>query len=126
MSVTLSESSGKRKRLNSGQILESDDTHQGSEEQLDLDNVFLLKKDEGNQGGKGYMFLAVMFGMMCFGQPLSKDTQQISGHQVEAPVMDSNILQVGRELKSTDTQISERLGNMNLASSISDDMVEEQ
>jgi hypothetical protein len=127
MSVTLSETSGKRRRINSGHIIESNEnTHQGSEEQIDLDNVFLLKKDEGNQGGKGYMFLAVMFGMMCFGQPLTKDTSQISGHQVEAPVMDSNILQVGRELKSQDTQISERLGNMNLASSISDDIVEEQ
>ena len=126
MSVTLSESSGKRKRLNSGHILESEESNQGSEEQLDLDNVFLLKKDEGNQGGKGYMFLAIMFGMMCYGQPLTKDNTQISGHQVEAPVMDSNILNVGRELKSTDTHISERLGNMNLASSISDDIVEEQ
>lgn len=126
MSVTLSESSGKRKRLNSGHILESEESNQGSEEQLDLDNVFLLKKDEGNQGGRGYMFLAIMFGMMCYGQPLTKDNTQISGHQVEAPVMDSNILNVGRELKSTDTHISERLGNMNLASSISDDIVEEQ
>ena len=125
-SVTLSESSGKRKRLNSGHILESEESNQGSEEQLDLDNVFLLKKDEGNQGGRGYMFLAIMFGMMCYGQPLTKDNTQISGHQVEAPVMDSNILNVGRELKSTDTHISERLGNMNLASSISDDIVEEQ
>jgi len=96
MSVTLSETSNKRRRINSGHIIESNEnTHQGSEEQIDIDRVFMLKKDEG-QGGKGYIFLAVMFGMMCFGQPLTKDNSQISGHQVEAPVMDSNILQVGR------------------------------
>lgn len=66
----------RRERLNSGQMRASEDTHcsahstshdhqTNSEEDFNLDSMLVLKRDTNGNQGKGYFFLAVMFGMMC-------------------------------------------------------------
>jgi hypothetical protein len=50
---------GKRDRINSGKLSVDDTT-----DELDLDKVFVLERDSASSRGKGYLFLAVMFGLM--------------------------------------------------------------
>lgn len=50
---------GKRPRVNSGKLSVDDTT-----DELDLEKVFVLERDSASSRGKGYLFLAVMFGLM--------------------------------------------------------------
>lgn len=43
------------------------DTNETNDE-IDVDEVFVLKKDEQSYYGKGAFFLAVMAGLMCISQ----------------------------------------------------------
>lgn len=61
----------KRSRVNSGSIFKNEDSHSSIKsgttvpEDLDLDKVFVLKRDGQSHQSKGYFFLAVVFGLMC-------------------------------------------------------------
>ena len=67
--------SKKRDRIYSGQIRMEDthcsaqesshDNHNGSVEDFNLDNVFVLKREANPTQSKGHFFLAIVFGMMC-------------------------------------------------------------
>jgi hypothetical protein len=50
---------GKRGRINSGRLSVYDTT-----DELDLEKVFVLERDSASSRGKGYLFLAVMFGLI--------------------------------------------------------------
>lgn len=50
---------GKRGRINSGRLSVDDTT-----DELDLEKVFVLERDSASSRGKGYLFLAVMFGLI--------------------------------------------------------------
>lgn len=50
---------GKRARINSGRLSVDDTT-----DELDLEKVFVLERDSASSRGKGYLFLAVMFGLI--------------------------------------------------------------
>lgn len=51
-----------RARVNSGQLTQNDESYCSTNE---AEKVFVLERDSNSQRGKGYFFLAVMFGMMC-------------------------------------------------------------
>jgi len=60
----------KRRRINSGAFESKSEaasfTTESEGKEIDIDKIFLLKKDETpSTAGKGYIFLAVMAGMMC-------------------------------------------------------------
>lgn len=61
----------KRSRVNSGSIFKNEESHSSIKsgttgpEDLDLDKVFVLKRDGQSHQSKGYFFLAVVFGLMC-------------------------------------------------------------
>lgn len=58
----------RRSRVNSGKLSISDESisENTQPEEIDLDKVFVLERDSASSRGKGYLFLAVMFGVMCF------------------------------------------------------------
>jgi hypothetical protein len=94
----------RRARINSGQLTSQ------NEESFDTDKVFVLERDGASHRGKGYLFLAVMFGMMCcssYQTPLTKaDAKRSSSPK--------NFIM--RDIKSHD-EIEQHFGSMNLISS---------
>lgn len=54
----------RRSRINSGQLASHEESFCSSV-RTDAEKVFVLERDQASHRGKGYFFLAVMFGMMC-------------------------------------------------------------
>jgi hypothetical protein len=108
----------KRSRINSGQL----NSHEGSfcsSVRTDAEKVFVLERDSASHRGKGYFFLAVMFGMMCCssyqGLP-QKESKR--GNSPKNYIM--------RDIKSHD-EIESHFGNMNLISSdVSDEFISDR
>lgn len=109
---------GKRSRINSGRL--SVDTT----DELDLDKVFVLERDSASSRGKGYLFLAVMFGLMgCsnYNGAIVSDTS--------APEVARQKHFIQRDVKSHDIGddlMESKFSNMNLVNSdVSDEFVSE-
>ena len=51
-----------RSRVNSGQLTHNEESFCSTD---DAEKVFVLERDSQSHRGKGYFFLALMFGMMC-------------------------------------------------------------
>lgn len=65
----------KRKRLNSGSLVNTDDSLESELTQdIDIDKVFVLERSRGSTHSKGYFFLACVFGMMCGSSYLNNHT----------------------------------------------------
>jgi hypothetical protein len=55
----------RRARINSGQLNSHNEESFCSSVKTDAEKVFVLERENASNRGKGYFFLAVMFGMMC-------------------------------------------------------------
>jgi hypothetical protein len=125
----------RRGRVNSGRISLSDEsrTETSQPEELDLDKVFVLERDSASSRGKGYLFLAVMFGMMCSSSYQGAADQRIIS---EPSASTSGAGRAGpkhfisRDIKSHDLgdeQMESRFSNMNLVSSdVSDEYINDK
>jgi hypothetical protein len=131
----------KRKRLNSGSLVNTDDSIENELTQdIDIDKVFVLERSRGSTHSKGYFFLACVFGMMCGSSYLNNQTMSTAVEvenkylNIQQPSSTSNNggassgkqFCVGRELKSQDfdEEMESNIGSMNLISSdVSDDYV---
>lgn len=110
---------GKRERVNSGRLSVDDTT-----DELDLEKVFVLERDSASSRGKGYLFLAVMFGLMgCsnFNSAIVSDTQ--------APEVARPKHFIPRDVKShniDDDLMESKFSNMNLINSdVSDEIIDD-
>jgi hypothetical protein len=102
----------RRARINSGQLTSQ------NEESFDTDKVFVLQRDGASHRGKGYLFLAVMFGMMC-----CSSYQALPSNKPDAKRSSSPKNFIMRDIKSHD-EIEHHFGNMNLISSdVSDQFI---
>ena len=136
--------SKRRERLNSGQMKASEDTHCSaqstsndpltlSEDSFNPDNMLILKRDPTANQGKGYFFLAVMFGMMCCSSYMVNNNQASSIPSQPQEVGSSILNQAyqktfspGRDLKSHEANkdIERQFSGMNLANSdVSDALI---
>lgn len=110
---------GKRGRINSGRLSVDDTT-----DELDLDKVFVLERDSASSRGKGYLFLAVMFGLMGCSNYNGAIVSDTSAPEVARP---KHFIQ--RDVKSHDIQddlMESKFSNMNLVNSdVSDEFVTE-
>lgn len=119
----------RRSRVNSGRISLCDDTKSDTTqpEVLDLDKVFVLERDSASSRGKGYFFLAVMFGMMCCTSYQGADQKILSDQSATAGSARSPKHFIPRDIKSHemgDEHIESRFSNMNLVSSdVSDEFI---
>lgn len=108
---------GKRSRINSGKLSVDDTT-----DELDLDKVFVLERDSASSKGKGYLFLAVMFGLMGCSNYNGAIVSDTSAPEVARPKpfiqRDVKSLDIGDDLMES------KFSNMNLANSdVSDEFV---
>ena len=79
----------------------------------------MLERDSTSHRGKGYFFLAVMFGMMC-----CSSYQAVPTKDSKRATSPKNFIM--RDIKSHD-EIESHFGNMNLISSdVSDDFIPDQ
>merc|ERR1711981_23687 len=121
----------KRARLNSGSIMNStsassnqnDKTHDSQD--VDIDNIFTLKRDQGSN--KGYFFLAVVFGMMCCSSYMNQNgsiTHNDDGcFKVPLPKNGRNLLTTNVKVPEMEEQFS----SMNLiASDVSDEQLSDE
>ena len=108
---------GKRGRINSGRLSVDDTT-----DELDLEKVFVLERDSASSKGKGYLFLAVMFGLIGTANYNGAIVSESSAPEVARP---KSFIQ--RDVKSHeigDDIMESKFSNMNLANSdVSDDFV---
>jgi len=111
---------GKRGRINSGKLSVDDTT-----DELDLDKVFVLERDSASSRGKGYLFLAVMFGLM--GCSNFNNSAIVSDTQAPEVARPGRFVQ--RDVKSHDIGedlMESKFSNMNLINSdVSDEFVDE-
>ena len=110
---------GKRTRINSGRLSVDETT-----DELDLDKVFVLERDSASSRGKGYLFLAVMFGLMGCSNYNGAIVSDTSAPEVARP---KHFIQ--RDVKSLDLgddHMESKFSNMNLANSdVSDELISE-
>jgi hypothetical protein len=108
---------GKRTRLNSGRLSVDDTTDE-------LDKVFVLERDSASSKVKGYLFLAVMFGLMGCSNYNGAIVSDTSAPEVARP---KSFIQ--RDVKSHDLGddiMESKFSNMNLANSdVSDEFITE-
>jgi len=118
----------RRSRVNSGRISLCDESRSVTTqpEEIDLDKVFVLERDSASSRGKGYFFLAVMFGMMCGSSYLGADGEKIIPSNSAGPARSPKHF-IPRDIKSHDLgdeQMESRFSNMNLVSSdVSDEFI---
>jgi hypothetical protein len=98
----------RRSRVNSGKISISDESisENTQPEEIDLDKVFVLERDSASSRGKGYLFLAVMFGVMCFNSYPGASHQKILSEPSAqtGPTKSSSKHFITRDLKSVDIE----------------------
>lgn len=124
----------RRSRVNSGKLSLSDESRSDNTqpEEIDLDKVFVLERDSASSRGKGYLFLAVMFGVMCFNSyPGASHQKILSEPSAQAgPAKTTSKHFITRDMKSADIvdeQMESQFSNMNLLSSdVSDEFMSEK
>jgi len=108
---------GKRGRINSGRLSVDDTT-----DELDLEKVFVLERDSASSKGKGYLFLAVMFGLIGTANYNGAIVSESSAPEVARP---KSFIQ--RDVKSHeigDDIMESKFSNMNLMNSdVSDEFI---
>jgi len=115
IAATKSKPQKSRSRVNSGVLTTKNEESYEST----TDKVFVLERDSQGHRGKGYFFLALMFGMMC-----CSSQQTIAQPETAKSPRTKNFIM--RDIKSTD-EMASHFGNMNLISSdVSDEFIPEQ
>lgn len=110
----------RRARINSGQLT-SNNEESCCSSKTEAEKVYVLDRENASTRGKGYFFLAVMFGMMScssYNQTLPAKSE------IKRAASPKNFIM--RDIKSHD-EIEQHFGNMNLISSdVSDEFIPDQ
>lgn len=84
----------KRQRVNSGYINPNEDSHCSasthtdnslfkSNNEVDPEHLYVLKRDSGSFHSRGYLFLAVAFGMMAYQSYSGQEKPELASPQIQ-------------------------------------------